>query len=895
MAVIIYGDGTLYGAASAPSYGVISNALATAQADRVRETGLKVSIINERVNAWEYFAGVSVNGIGVWRPIQFGPAARKPIHQDYWSYRGSASSVKLTGGNIIRIRNTDGSEASRIIQIQTITDPTVASQWTTWSTLYSGTHYACCIVPSGASYDVYHVKSDGLYKNNALVWAQTNLVAVKAVEGQPKAVWVTKVIEDPVDGAGRYRDLDLYYTANIDTTAPTADPTNYRWSRNYIHGFKLADGRVARFQSNSWYFNPRIGDQGNSVVLQFMTDYLTNDPGPPRIVRGLGGGSNGRNYVVYPFVRLLSDGFYYLYYVEIHEDSSYDFVTNLYGSLFYQRSKDLRYWSEPTAVGFNGWDFNNVIEHSGYVWLVDNGSVWRRPSTAVTTDLSNYVPELQFQIPRDNQPGDGTCTVANPAGINNAVLDLGGRELKVEIGIKVSGGLYEYQQYNKWFVTEPVREIEAITGANRITLPFGDIWERLSNPLRDTYNLVGKLEWRDWIVGGRNRAFNYFFVSDSAPVENELINDPRGSDKVIAPYNLTTKGNVLYTGWKGHNGVVEASLSGITTDVSNLPAIIYRYVNEQNYYRVQNSGSIYQLVRKRNNVETILASGGGGGFGRVKVDFKWSRHRIYLNDALLIDHTELVPGSKPGYTGFGAAVKATVARFSLDDFEDILTTEDLARLALAFGDFHDAIVSGGESRQLAITWGPQTDIPTPADALLQALTAEKLQLIWRNGKIEIGKFIDPTVQKIVQDRIIETDYIDSERQRINFAAVDGNVHSWLEFDAADIRNRDRQLNAYFDLPELSDLESVKKRAQEEIRRSSMGRSPGGQVVLFFDLDRMQVITWIDQTGNSKNVRIEGMEITINQSTKPRQLQNLDTSLIDAVSTPLIDTGSGTPE
>lgn len=892
--LVIWGDGTLYGQGivPAPTYGPISNALAAAEQGFSRETGLKVSIINERINHWEYFAGTTMNGRELWRPVQFTSGARKAFHQDYWSYRGSSATVKLTNGNIVRVRNSDSADlSSRVIQIQTITDPTVASQWEAWSTLYSGTHYCCYIVPSGTTYDVYHSKSDGLYKNNSLVWSHAGIIGIRAVEGQPKAVFVMVTLEDPIDGAGRYRDIDLYYTPNIDSTAPVADPTNYRWSRNYIEGFLRDNGKVARFQSNSWYFNPRLGDRGNAIVLQDMPSFSDNTPGPPRVIRGIGGGSNGRNYCAWPFVRKLSDGYYYLFYVEIHEDNSFDFVSNFSGPAVWQRSKDLRYWSEPTIVGFNGWNFNNIIEHSGYVWLVDNGSVWRRPSTSSIRDLSNYVPEMDFSIPRDNQAGSGTCLVANPAGINDSIISLGDREIKIEIGIKVADGTYEFHQFNRWFVTEPTRQIESITGANRITLPFGDLWTRLKNPLRDTYNLIGKLEWADWQVGSRNRAFNYFFVADASPVENTL----NASDLVDKPYTLTTKGNVVFTGWKGHNGTTEVQLSSITVDVNFYPAVIYRYVDELNYYRIQNTGSTYQLVRKRGNVETILASGGGGGFGKVKVEFRWAVHKVYLNGSLLFTHTETVPGSKPGYVGFSASAAATVSNFSAIDYEDILTTEDLVRLSLALGDFHDVVVGGAESKQLAVTWGPQTDIPTPADALLAALTAEKLQLVWRNGIIEIGKFTDNSVKKVIQDTIIQTDYIDSAVQRINFAAVDGNADSWLEFDAVDIRDRDRQINAYFDLPELTDAASVRARAQEEIRRSVVGRSPGGSIILFFDLWRMDVITWIDSTGLSTNVRIEGMDISVNQSKEPKQVQQLDTSLIDYSSTPLISPDSGTPQ
>jgi len=858
MPITTYNDGSKYGDADA-IYGRISTDLVVAQNSQARETGLKVTVIDDRSNAWEYFIGTDLNARELFISTNKNPPAD---NQGYWSYRLGASMIKLSGGKIIRIRNGDGSLGDRQVYVQEITDPTVASQWTSWSLLYSGNHYGIALQEAtSTTYDVFSAKSDGLYKNNSKKWDKTGLIAIYPVVGQKDALFVLRVSTDPIEGPP-YRDLDLFYTDNIEVTAPTADPVNYRWYRNSISAMKLSDGRVARVQAMGLYQSPRVRNNGDSITVAFNKDVSTNIPSEPRLIRGLAG-QVGHNTITWPKLFQLSDGFYYLFYSETHADNDYDAISNFLTSPAWQRSKNLLHWSEPVPAPIGGgWGFAGVVEASGYVWFAGNGSVYRRPSTSVSYDISNYVPQLQFDIPRDNQPGNGSFPVANLAGINDTILGLTDRKVKIEVGIKTATGLFEFAQFNDWWVRNVSRQIDG--EAQRLQLEFGDLWFRLENLLRDTYNFVGKLDWQDWAEGKRNKKFNYYGA---------------GSAIETADFRLKTSGLILYTGWKGHNPLTEiqfnATISGDT------PALVYRYKDSKNYYKAELDGTNLNLIRKRDDVDSTLATVAvtADSTPNIRVEVIWAIHKIYLNGVLKITHTETVPGADPGYVGFRGTKAYTISNFLLTDWETAYTTEDLIRVALAMGDYHDAKVAGGGDRQLAIIWGPQTDIPSAADGLRFSLESAKLQMIWRDGFIEVGKFTDKSIVKTIQDRIISTEHSESADRRINVAVIDGNEHSWIELDDADLILRSRALNGYFDLPELLDQSAVTARAQEEIRRGKLGSAPGGSVVLFLDLWRMDAVTWIDNIGNSKDVRIEGMVVDVNQSSEPHQRMNIDTSLL----------------
>jgi hypothetical protein len=269
-----------------------------------------------------------------------------------------------------------------------------------------------------------------------------------------------------------------------------------------------------------------------------------------------------------------------------------------------------------------------------------------------------------------------------------------------------------------------------------------------------------------------------------------------------------------------------------------------------------------------------------GTTSRITIDLRWRQVKIIVGSTTFTIASDDNLGAviKPGYVGW-SAVDYEVSNFVFTDWEDNINTHDIVKYSLAMGDYHDVLVSGPSEKQYAMIWGPQTDIPTAADGLRQVLEAGKLELIWRDGIIEVGQFTSEEPYRTLEDEIFETGYIDEAGRRINFAVIDGNEHSWLEADDADSRLRDRQIVAYYDLPELLTQSAVKERAQEEIRRSKKGQSPSGRIPLMLDIWRMDAIEWIDNMGRSHNIRLEGVRVTIMQNETPSQYMELDSTLL----------------
>lgn len=872
---IIYGDGSLYGSVGF-DYGRIHPDLSFAQLQKVRETGLRVSVLDEHLNDWEHVAGTHLFeeglGAGLYLPLNAGIAKHDPA---YYAFRGNSSMCVLGNGNIYRARignPTDG--ADRQVWDQTITDPTNASQWTSWAVLYSGTHYGVTVISDGTASGkiVYHSKSDGMYRNNVQEWAPNpNLGKVldwSPVVGEPDAGWVITLIADFVDGK---RIGDAWYTPDLVSTTPEFDQGNFGWYRGAGSAIKDAEGKYTRLSAHPIHFNPRDADHGIAIYHQIM-DPANLEMTPPFVIRGVGGGA-GRNYITALSIQQFSDGYYYMFGLEVHQDNSLDGVTNLgYGLPVWMRSKNLKHWSDQ-VVGpavMNAWGVGEVVETNGFIYWADIEVVYRRAIGTTTIDLSNFIPTLEFNLPRDNQPGTGRCVVANPAGINDALLALSDREIVIEPGLRVEDGTYQFRQFDRFFIKQCNKELEG--GVNRINIEFGNVWDRLDTDFRDVTNHIGQTDWKDWLPGKRNKAFNYFFVTDTAPVETE---DGR----------LVTSGIVLYTGWKGHNPDVTARFSGL----AGTARLVTKYVNTLNYSYFEYDPSDGDLTY--NEVIEGVESLGLDSWStvadsnpKIRVQLRWTRYRVWINDEEFSHADQWFPeplesSRMPGYVGFWSQGGLyTISGFELTDWEAPITSEDLVRTALAMGDFHDVIVGGATSRVYALTWGPQTDAPTKAVALKQTLEIDKLQLIWRDGFVEVGKFHDQTPIRTIQDEVIQADQIDEAKRRINLAAIDGNEHHWIEVDTEDTNQRGRQISAYFDLPELLDEDAVIERSREEIRQGTAGKSPGGMTPLFFDLYRMDAVTWIDNSGESQLVRIEGFEVTINQSKEPTQHQKFDTSL-----------------
>lgn len=870
MPVTLYGDGSLYGDNDA-IYGRISPELAAAQLAHVRETALSVIIKDERLNAWELVTGEDFGG-QYYKAVQAGQGSIWEL--GFWSYRGTADIIQLDNGDIIRVRNGSNTDVNdRQIWIQTITDPTVTAQWDSWSVLYSGTHYSVSIAKTGANtYAVYHAKSDGLYRNNSLVWSSPDTATygdvlnfVPVVGSTDEAGFLTYIRHDVTEGPLALRTMDIYYTPDIVNVDPEPDRTNFRWTRQSIASMLMDDGRVCKIQVHPLLFNPRSLLAGFSVFNQFYTSVTNMNATQTYIIRGLGGGG-GKNW--YSSVRLsrLSDGYFYMILAEVHQVAKGQESTTDIGGIFsWSRSLDGLHWSEP-VVGPPFQRFvAGLVEDDNYVYWCGNDSVWRRPK-GTEYDISNYVPKLSMDLPRDNQTATGEALIANPNNINNYVRNLADQEIVIRPGLKLpSGAVYEYGQFDRFWIKQVNQIIEG--GKNQLQIGFGNILDRLDNKLRDVYNFVGVTKWEDWKAGKRNEAFNYYFETDTRPTKDD--ND-----------RLRTRGYCLWTGWRGVNFDITVKFSG----VSGQPSVLGRYVDKRNHMKLRKEGSNLRLYEVVDNVENLVD---GASVGTTTTTFtvrwvmEWGYYKVYFNGSLAFQSSgpwldmELY---KPGYVGFHAT-SYKISNFKFNDLEYPLKMSDLIKTALALGDAHDVIVSGGTSEAFGITWGPQTDIETAADGLRAAMETDKLQMVWRNGSLEIGKFNDTSIVKTIEDRLIESERADEPNRRINYSIVDGNEHSWIALDIEDHFRRGRSIVDYQDLPELRTQDEVKERAREAIRKSTLGASPGGTTPLYFDIYRMDHVLWTDNAGNEDVVRVEGMEIEIDQDSRPAQRVRFDNSLI----------------
>lgn len=865
MAATIWGDGSLYNDSDA-IYGRLGAGILAAQIAQSRETGLKVSIIDEVLNGWEYLTGTAQDA----RPY----ASSQPPSsgQQYWSYRGQSDVCILDNGNIIRVRNDVD---DRQIYVQTITDPTVASQWTSWSLLYSGTHYSVAIAPDTAStYVVYSCKSDGVYRNNVKQWDQTDTMVVKCHRGsdgrqQKDVLWITKVaLGQYISEAGyALRKFHQFFTTNITSVTPTEVEWNWSWVRSSVNSFERDDGKIIKITSIPIYAPSPAKNSGESVFTtthDAIADVTKYDE--PRLIRGVPsdwGYTNLSGFNVFK----LSDGYYYLFYVEAHVSDEWEFTSSITVPLIWQRSKDGIVWSEPTHTGFNQvWGFAGVVESGGYVYLCGNGQVYRRTITPVEYEISNYVTKLNWESPADNQAGTGQMVIANPEGVNDAIKTLSDRRVIIQPGIKLDTGDYEYATLDDFWMKRISRSIEGT--ANRLTGEFGNLWDRLDNPLRDVINFIGKTIYHDWQAGTPNEAFAYYFSDAEEPT------------KEINGLRVTGGGKMLWTGWKGYNPEFNVTVTSVSAF-----NVLFRYVDEDNYMYLEFDGSNAKVHEVVDGVDTQIGStiGGVGGTLRWGIKCKWREIQVYRKDVLVGTITASTYANpnhlSRGYVGVEATGNYLVTFWDFQDLEFDYSSEDLIRQAIAFGDYHDVKIGGAAARQYALMWGPQTDLPTAADALRQLLEAEKLELIWRDGFIEVGQFKETDPIRVLENEIFESEDVNEADRRINLSIVDGNDTSWMEIDGDDVIDRDRMIQSYLDLPELLDWDSVKNRAIEEIRRGKVGDSPRGQIPLQFDIWRMDPITWIDNTGLSRNVRVEGIRVEIDQGANPYQREELDTSLL----------------
>jgi hypothetical protein len=241
-----------------------------------------------------------------------------------------------------------------------------------------------------------------------------------------------------------------------------------------------------------------------------------------------------------------------------------------------------------------------------------------------------------------------------------------------------------------------------------------------------------------------------------------------------------------------------------------------------------------------------------------------------------------VPSVYPGYVGvrFYSTTATTFGcdLFSFTSWETPYTTDSLVKTALSMADLHDYVVSAGEANQVAVVWGPQTDLASPAAALSSLLEQHKLQITWRNGTIEVGQFKENTVVRTIENDAISFELSESSGRRINLSVVDGQEDSYIAIDGLDSRTRGRQIIAYFDVPELKTTEEVVERAEEEVRKGAVATEWIGSTRTYFDLWKMDVVSWV-HNGVARSLRIEAFTVQIKQGHSPQQLSEYTMSPI----------------
>ena len=838
----------------------ISAALAAAQLETVRQTGLKVTLFDEEIAKWQYLTGDTI-------PLSFFQAAAGSYQvweKEYYAYRGFAAMAVLGNGNIFRIRCGDPTDVSdRQLWYQEITDPNGAAEWESWDVLYSGNHYgALAVMADGNDPIVYHSKADGIYRNNVKQWEPSSGEAMGFIPvlNHLDAGWVSVLYEDPFDG---HATFDLWYTEDLTSVDPTRDDSNFRWrNRPALIGWELDNGKIARIQSGQLYHDSRDANVGTALWYQEQAAIDDTDLDPPRVIRGVGGGA-GRNKYTSLGLLECSDGFYYLHCGESYRqiiDGEEEYATNLGLLRTWLRSKDLINWTEstvgPGAVESNG--FAGVVESDGSVFWGDSGQVWRRFADVSEYNLEDYIPQISYSFGGGKQAGTGEALVANPDGENDWLLELSDRRILVEPGIRVADGSYEFASIAPLYLKRCVRHTEG--EANRITMIFGDVWSRLESELKDTFNFVGKTEWDDFDAGKPNHLYNYYYHTDTDPEVN-------GNN------NLESSGRVLFTGWKGHNldfSVDFISGSGRT--------ILARYKDADNFVKMVQDGSYLKLYEIHEGNEHFITQAAISPEtpNRMRLRLEWNRYWMYYGGNLEASGTRNWRTSAPGYVGISASGAHETDTWNFEDWEFDLQLGHLIEVALALADIHDVAVQTATGRAYAIIWGPSTDVQTPAEALRQILTGLKLEISYQTNKYVVNKYNDRTVVHTLQDNVISSTEEDESKEEINFGIVDGNEHFWMHIDAEDIANRGRQILRRYDVPELLELSAVKQRAEEEVTNSQRTSAPGGDIVMLFDLWPMDYVRWIDNVGNSKVARVDQIDVKINQSKTPFQRMTITT-------------------
>lgn len=832
---------------------------------------------------------------------------------------GPAGSISWFGlgstNRIARYRIGDGSSGDRQIWGQVIYSPINAqSQWTTWSVVYSGSHYAIDVYRTTANtINIVHAKSDGLYLNNSLKISLTGIIRIHCIPGRPGSLYFIRVSQDSIDGK---RVMETYIVDDITAGSPTAvyDKTNYRHPHQELVAQQwVSGGSNFMFRVRSLpYSAPSIRKTGVSDDL--IQDWVPSanyisDVGEIYSLRGASGraGTKVIDRMWLSSSTTFTDGRSYLFFTERHLDSNNNALSNLHSPAFYTTTGyALDGWTEPQPLGFSLWEIAGAVQYGQYIIVAGNGLAYYKTLSPTQVDLSNYAISAQLSLPRGLEKATGTVTLANP---NDAVGQLLGmasdtlspapqKRVKVIVGTRrfIEEGWVDVE-VNDWWISEAHRQSE--DNVKHIELRLGDFWHRLESDFRDPYYFPGQLSYEDWAPGGANSLANWYPASGVAATL-QAATDADGQDyyRMVTPsgFNLCTR-------WKGAHGSFGASFTLASGGGQVL--LVFRWVDTANYWRINYSGTSLSVQQVVNGTATTLATTSVTAnltSFTMSVQFRWGWIRYSLNATTgSYQETGTVRNDQFGFVGVWAKSPGyAIAYADFKDYEVKVTTSSLVKMLLIHAGYTQFSVSDDlrDIEQLAILWGPQSDVPTPATALQRLLEGNRQDVVWQpysfnvRGQITIDQFEDTDPEYDIDEEIISVDQADISDVRPNVVLVDGQEDSWTEYSRSDLATRGAAVNEYLDLPDLTTLTDVRAKAQEEKTLAAKGNSLGGLCVWRPWFQRMDSVTWRDHDDNVYLARIEGMDLDLNQGGSPYQHVQMDLAPISLCDPEADETGLG---
>jgi hypothetical protein len=353
-------------------------------------------------------------------------------------------------------------------------------------------------------------------------------------------------------------------------------------------------------------------------------------------------------------------------------------------------------------------------------------------------DISNYVLNGDYNLPRENGDGVGKLLCANPGnglgkllGMDEEqITGLTDRRIMVALGRQGPNKKFmDWKRDSSWWVSRMIKGRSR--DKQQLTVEYGDIWHRLENDFKEEVSLHGHFDWSDWSATATNLLADYHNDSD------ELFKEDPG---IAGNYNVhiqctgsTADSTTLFTGWRGENGEFRIRLF----EFANL---VFRWVDNNNYCRVDVTSSGITFKYKVDG--SLVTSGtsyahsisiGASGIGII-IQYRWQNVRIWLGASIVLEIP--VINIKPIHTGFVGIMGVTQDsnQWRIQDWNEEETTATLIRRAFAHVDEHDVEIIDPDAvsaKHIEELWGPQSDLSSPAKAVRQLLEATKLEAIWK--------------------------------------------------------------------------------------------------------------------------------------------------------------------